>query len=78
MEWFRRFSVDEPLVARVYRWWTVRSCPGALKLGPLTVGWYRWFDGRWRVEVIALCRYRLFLSRALDESPDVRSGPNVR
>lgn len=46
------------LKSKHYRWWTVYGWWneydfgfGGVKLGPLTVAWYRWFDDRWRVGV---------------------------
>jgi hypothetical protein len=41
-------SLDE-LKALYYRWWTVKAGLDFVKLGPLTICWYRWFDSRWRV-----------------------------
>lgn len=41
----------EQLHRRYYRWWTIRVMSDAVKLGPLTVCWYRWFDHRWKVDV---------------------------
>jgi hypothetical protein len=40
------------LKRRYYRWWTVKSGRDFVKLGPLSVTWYRWSDGRWRVGVL--------------------------
>lgn len=42
------------LLAEHYRWWSVSASGGHLKLGPVTVCWYRWYDRRWRVEVVLL------------------------
>lgn len=43
----------DALLAKYYRWWTVRvwleKDNGAVKLGPVTICWYRWFDERLRV-----------------------------
>lgn len=46
----------EELRAKYYRWWTVKAwCTGwdwaGVKMGPVTISWYRWFDERLRVSV---------------------------
>ena len=45
---------------------TLRLLVGALTLGPVTITWCRWVDGRRRLEVMALWRYRVFLSATLE------------
>ncbi len=49
-------TLDE--LRALYRWWTLNywwnegGCGfGGVKIGPLTIAWYRWFDERWRVGV---------------------------
>jgi hypothetical protein len=48
------------LKARYYRWWTVKvfwkrdhdiAVDSGIKLGPVTLFWYRWSDGRLRVSL---------------------------
>lgn len=41
----------DALIAEHYRWWTVMAGRYFVKLGPVSIAWYRWFDGRWRVSV---------------------------
>ncbi len=47
--------VCEDVIASYYRWWTVNAWRWGLKLGPLSVFAYRWFDGRLRISVTVLC-----------------------
>lgn len=52
---FNTFSEEEKALYRdFYRWWTVGASRDHVKLGPLTLGWYRWTDNRMRVIVTFL------------------------
>ena len=48
----RRYLEDWPYV---YRWWTCGISWHHVKLGPIAALWYRWSDGRIRLEVSVLC-----------------------
>ena len=37
-----------------YRWWTLKIGRWYLKLGPVTMVGYRWFDGRGHVDICVL------------------------
>jgi hypothetical protein len=50
---------EEASVALYYRWWTFRHGKDYMKFGPMSITWYRWSDGMWRIEAMALCRYQL-------------------
>lgn len=49
---------EEELRARYYRWWAIKAWHGndrdtgsGIKLGPITLFSYRWFDDRLRVSM---------------------------
>ena len=52
------------LIRAHYRWWTVRLFRDCVKLGPVSLTWYRWVDDRWRLEACLLC-HRLFVVPSL-------------
>ena len=50
----------EAILWRYYCWWTCSLSWTHVKLGPLTITWYRWTDGWPRIEGIWNARVRLF------------------
>lgn len=48
-----------------YRWWTVSVSRDHVKLGPVTVTWYRWLYGRMRVGLCHGSRERIVLGGPL-------------
>jgi len=44
---------DVELIAKYYRWWTLKAWCWGVKIGPVTIHGYRWYDGRVRVGITA-------------------------
>lgn len=50
----QRVVSEAETIARYYRWWSVSASREHVKLGPVSITWYRW-----AIDVVLLCRYPL-------------------
>lgn len=51
----------EELRQRYYRWWTVKVWKWGVKLGPVSIFGYRWFDQRVRIGLCAFSNAEIIL-----------------